>query len=49
MYAIVLNCIDRIVSLGSSQSSENGLIGERMRESIEAFGWYESITKTLYG
>ncbi len=40
---------DRIVSLGSSQSSENGLIGERMRESKEAFGWYESITKTLYG
>ena len=40
---------DKIVSLGSSQSSENGLIGERMRESREAFGWYESITKNLYG
>ena len=40
---------DRIVSLGSSQSSENGLIGERTRESIEAFGWYKSITETLYG
>ena len=40
---------DRIVSLGSSQSSENGLTDERMRESKEAFGWYESITKNLYG
>ena len=40
---------DKIVSLGSSQSSVNGLIGERIRESREAFGWYESITKTLYG
>ena len=40
---------DRIVSLGSSQSSEDGLLDERLRESKEAYGWYESITKTLYG
>ena len=40
---------DRIVSLGSSQSSDDGLNDERIRESKEAFGWYESITKTLYG
>ncbi len=40
---------DKIVSLGSSQSSEDGLNNERIRESKEAFGWYESITKTLYG
>ena len=40
---------DRIVSLGSSQSSEDGLLNERLRESKEAYGWYESITKTLYG
>ncbi|MAI29016.1 MAG: hypothetical protein CMP38_02285 [Rickettsiales bacterium] len=40
---------DRIVSLGSSQSSEDGLNNERIREAKEAFGWYESITKTLYG
>ena len=40
---------DRIVSLGSSESSVDGLNNERIRESKEAFGWYESITKTLYG
>jgi hypothetical protein len=40
---------DRIVSLGSSQSSDDGLNDERIREAKEAFGWYESITKTLYG
>ena len=40
---------DRIVSLGSSQSSVDGSNDERIRESKEAFGWYESITKTLYG
>ncbi|MAI60051.1 MAG: hypothetical protein CMM92_03415 [Rickettsiales bacterium] len=40
---------DRIVSLGSSQSSEDGLLNERLRESKEAYGWYESITKALYG
>ena len=40
---------DRIISLGSSQSSEDGLHDERLRESKEAYGWYESITKTLYG
>ena len=40
---------DRIVSLGSSQSSEDGLFNERLRESKEAYGWYESITKALYG
>ncbi len=39
---------DRIVSLGSSQSSEDGLLNERLRESKEAYGWYESITKALY-
>ena len=39
---------DRIVSLGSSQSSEDGLLDERLRESKEAYGWYESITKALY-
>ncbi len=40
---------DKIISLGSSQSTEDGLVDERMRESKEAFGWYESITKNLYG
>ncbi len=40
---------DKIISLGSSQSSEDGLHDERFRESKEAYGWYESITKTLYG
>ena len=40
---------DRIISLGSSQSSEDGFHDERLRESKEAYGWYESITKTLYG
>ena len=40
---------DKIISLGSSQSSDDGLHDERLRESKEAYGWYESITKTLYG
>ena len=40
---------DTIISLGSSQSSEDGFLDERLRESKEAYGWYESITKTLYG
>ena len=40
---------DRIISLGSSQSTEDGFHDERLRESKEAYGWYESITKTLYG
>ncbi len=40
---------DKIVSLGSSQSSEDGTYNERMREAKEAFGWYETITKSLYG
>ena len=39
---------DSIVSLGSSESKLKASSLERQRESIEAFGWYESITKKLY-
>ena len=31
------------------EAYEDGLLNERLRESKEAYGWYESITKTLYG
>ena len=40
---------NKIISLGSSQSNEIESIFERKKESIEAFGWYESITKSIYG
>ena len=39
---------DRIVSLGSSQSSNSATNSSRKMESIVAFGWYDSITKDLY-
>ncbi len=39
---------DRIVSLGSSQSSNSATNSSRKIESIDAFGWYDSITKDLY-
>ncbi len=40
---------DRIVSLGTSQSSENASKKERYEESIHALGWYKNITDYLYG
>ncbi|OUX41798.1 hypothetical protein CBE37_04335 [bacterium TMED277] len=39
---------DRIVSIGSSQSSNSATNSSRKMESIDAFGWYDSITKDLY-
>ncbi len=39
---------DRIVSLGSSESKIKASIEERRTESLEAYAWYESITKKLY-
>ena len=39
---------DRIVSLGSSESKVKASIEERRIESLEAYAWYESITKKLY-
>ncbi|MFL2679700.1 MAG: hypothetical protein ACJ0GH_04930 [Alphaproteobacteria bacterium] len=37
-----------MVSLGSSQSADSASNSSRKMESIDAFGWYDSITKDLY-
>ncbi len=39
---------NRIVSLGTTESSVIATKNERLREYHEAFGWYESITTDLY-
>jgi len=39
---------DRIVSLGSRQSNVISDDNERYKESLHAYGWYETVTKSLY-
>ena len=40
---------NKIVSLGSKESDQNASDLNRLRESKEAFDWYENITKLMYG
>jgi len=40
---------DRIVSLGTIESDINSSNLERIKESREAYGWYRTITKEIYG
>ena len=39
---------DRIVSLGSKESEVIASADERFQESVEAYGWYETITKSVF-
>ena len=40
---------NRIVSLGTTESDLNASDYQRKKETIEAYGWYESLTKEIYG
>ncbi len=40
---------NRIVSLGTKESDVNASDYQRKKETIEAYGWYESLTKEIYG
>ena len=40
---------NRIISLGSKESDQNASDLYRLRESKEAFDWYENITRLMYG
>ena len=40
---------NRIVSLGTKESDLNASDYQRKKETIEAYGWYESLTKEIYG
>ncbi len=40
---------DRIVSLGSEKSSITASVNERKEEVLQSFGWYDNITKEIFG
>ena len=40
---------DRIVSLGSEKSSLTANANERKEEVLQSFGWYDNITKEIFG
>ncbi len=40
---------DRIVSLGSNESNINASKEERIKETLQAYGWYQSLIKEIYG